>query len=97
MKRSRPDIETAISFLCKRVSKCDTQDWKKLKRVLAWLKGSIDDIRYFGMKNTNEINMKCWVDAAYAVHPDMKSHTGGSLSLGHGTLSNKSSTQKLNT
>ena len=41
--------------------------------------------------------MKCWVDAEYAVHPDMKSHTGGSLSLGHGTLSNKSSTQKLNT
>ena len=68
-----------------------------MKRVLAWLKGSIDDIRYFGMKNTNEINMKCWVDAAYALNPDMKSHTGGSLSLGHGTLSNKSSTQKLNT
>jgi len=97
MKRSRPDIETAISFLCKRVSKSDTQDWKKLKRVLAWLKGSINDIRYFGLKNTDEVYMKCWVDAAYAVHPDMKSHTGGSISLGHGTLSNKSSTQKLNT
>ena len=45
----------------------------------------------------SEERWKCWVDAAYAVHPNMKSHTGGSLSLGHGTLSNKSSTQKLNT
>ena len=53
MKRSIPDIETAISFLCKRVSKCDNQDWKKLKRVLAWLKGSINDIRYFGLKNNS--------------------------------------------
>ena len=97
MKRSRPDIETAISFLCKRVSKSDTQDWKKLKRVLAWLKGTINDIRYFGLKNNSEVYIKFWVNASYSIHPDMKSHTGGSLSLGHGTLSNKSSTQKLNT
>ena len=26
----------------------------------------------------------CWADAAYAVHPDMQSHTGGELSLGKG-------------
>lgn len=30
-KRSRPDIETAIAFLMTRVSKCDEDDWKKLK------------------------------------------------------------------
>jgi hypothetical protein len=26
--------------------------------------------------------MKWWVDASFAVHPDMRSHTGGALSMG---------------
>ena len=36
--RARPDLETEISFLCTRVSKNDVDDWKKLKRVLLWVK-----------------------------------------------------------
>ena len=38
-----------------------------------------------------------WVDASYAVHPDMRSHTGGTISLGRGGLLCKSTKQKLNT
>ena len=38
-----------------------------------------------------------WVDASYAVHPNMRSHTGGALSFGTGILHGKSSKQKLNT
>jgi hypothetical protein len=30
--------------------------------------------------------IKWWVDASYAVHPDMKSHTGGMMSLGKGAI-----------
>ena len=45
MKRVRPDIETSISFLMRRVSKSDVDDWWKLKRVLAYLKNTIDDVR----------------------------------------------------
>jgi hypothetical protein len=37
------------------------------------------------------------VDASYAVHPDMQSHTGGVMSLVTGGLICKSSKQKLNT
>ena len=40
---------------------------------------------------------RTWVDALYAVHLDCKSHTGGAISLGHGTLVCKSNKQKLNT
>jgi len=40
---------------------------------------------------------KSWVDAAYAVHGDMKSHTGGATSLGRGAIMCKSTKQKLNT
>jgi hypothetical protein len=42
-------------------------------------------------------NARWWVDAAYAVHPDMKSHTGGGLSLGTGIIYGTSKCQNLNT
>jgi hypothetical protein len=41
--------------------------------------------------------MCSWVDASYAVHQDMRSHTGGVLSFGTGGLLGKSTRQKLNT
>jgi hypothetical protein len=41
--------------------------------------------------------MNTWIDASYAVHPDMKSHTGGAVSFGTGAALSKSSKQKLNT
>jgi len=41
--------------------------------------------------------MKTWVDASYAVHGDMKSHTGGAISFGRGALISKSQKQNLNT
>ena len=34
MKRSRPDNETAISFICTQVKDPDIHDWVKLRRVL---------------------------------------------------------------
>jgi hypothetical protein len=37
------------------------------------------------------------VDASYAVHEDMKSHTGGVVSFRRGAAMSKSSKQKLNT
>ena len=38
MRRERPDLETAISFSCRRVTKIDLNDHKKLKIVLTWVK-----------------------------------------------------------
>jgi hypothetical protein len=42
-------------------------------------------------------SIRTWVDASHAVHPDMKSHTGGVMSMVTGVLAYKSSKQKLNT
>jgi hypothetical protein len=42
-------------------------------------------------------NVRWWVDVSYAVHPDMKSHTGGAMSLGQGVIYGTSKCQKLNT
>ena len=38
-----------------------------------------------------------WVDGSFAVHPNMRGHTGGGLSLGRGFPITTSSKQKLNT
>ena len=44
-KRGRPDIELAVSFLCTPVSKCNGSDWKKLRRVLCYLYGTINEVQ----------------------------------------------------
>ena len=41
--------------------------------------------------------IKWWVDASYAVHGNMRSHTGATMTLGGGAVYSKSSKQKLNT
>lgn len=41
--------------------------------------------------------VKWWVDSSFAVHKDMRSHTGGAMSLGKGAVYATSTWQKLNT
>lgn len=93
-KRSRPDIETAISYLTTRVSKSNERDWLKLKRVLSFLKRTIKDPRIIGAKSLHDLFT--WVDASYAVHPNMRGHTGGTMSYGTGVVHAKASKQKIN-
>jgi len=64
-------------------------------RVLKYLKGTINLFLTLTAVNTNVI--KWWVDGAYAVHPDMRSHTRGMMSLGRGCVYGTSTKQKLNT
>lgn len=93
--RARVDLLLAIAFLCTRVSKSTQQDLSKLKRVLEYIKGSMDQEYVIGADDLGHI--RTWVDASYAVHPDMRSHTGGAISLGRGGILCKSTKQKLNT
>ena len=41
--------------------------------------------------------VKWWVDGSYAVHPDMRSQTGGTMSLVKGAIISTSIKQKMNT
>ena len=95
MKRVRPDIETTVAFLSTRVSCSTLDDWYKLKRCLEFLNGTLNDKRIIGADGL--YMLYTWVDAAYAVHQNMHSHTGGCMSFGLGTIHAKSSKQKLNT
>ena len=93
-KRVRPDIDPTVAFLCTRVSKSCEDDWKKLKRLLCFIKSTIDDPRIIGA--TSLTDLYTWVDAAYGVHDNMRSQTGGAMSFGIGILHGRSSKQKLN-
>ena len=94
-KCARPDIQTAVSFLCTRVKSPDTDDYKKLTRVMKYLRATIN--MPLSLEGGNMRVIKWWVDASYAVHPDMRSHTGSSMSLGKGSIYSSSTRQKLNT
>jgi hypothetical protein len=94
-KRARPDIQTAVAFLCTRVKSPDVDDWKKLARVLKYLRGTVTMPLTLEASNLQVI--KWWVDASYAVHDDMKSHTGGVMTMGNGVVYATSTRQKLNT
>ena len=43
MKRTQPDIETAVTYLCTKVSQSSEDDWKKLRRLLSYCKGTINN------------------------------------------------------
>ena len=89
--RARMDILLANGVLCTRVSRKSTgDDRNKLRRLLEYsIKGSIDLVYTLGADDMHR--MRTWLDAAYAVHPDMKSHTGGVISFGLGGIVCKSS------
>ena len=94
-KRGRPDIEPALPYLCTRVSKPTIEDEKKLFRVLGYLADTLHDEQIIGADSLENLYM--WVDASYATHPNMRSHTGGAMSFGIGILHGKFPKQKLNT
>ena len=43
------------------------------------------------------IHVTAYIDASFAIHPDMKSHTGSVVTLGKGAIYAKSGTQRLMT
>lgn len=94
-KRARPDIQTAVAFLCTRVKGPDEDDERKLIRVLGYLKETLHIPLVLGADGSN--NVYWYVDASFAVHKDMKSHTGGVMTLGQGAVISMSTKQKLNT
>jgi hypothetical protein len=94
-KRARPDIHPPTTLLCTRVKGPSEDDWKKLIRMLEYVKGSLDDVLRLAADDLHVV--KWYVDASFAVHPDFKSHTGASMTYGKGAPMTMSRKQKLNT
>ena len=94
-KRTRPDIQTAISFLCTRVQGPTLDDWKKMGRCIRYL--SATKKMPLTLEASRDGAIRWWVDASYAVHPNMRSHTGATVTFGKGSPFSVSRKQKLNT
>ena len=94
-KRARPDIHTAIAALCTRVREPNEHDWRKLVRLIKFLNGTRADKLTLSADDLHVV--KWYVDAAFAVHPDFRSHTGAVMTYGTGAAQSISRKQKLNT
>ena len=94
-KWARPDLQTAVAFLSTRVKQPDHDDYKKLGRAMKYLRNTIT------LPHTLEADdlqlVHWWINGAFATHHDMRSHTGGAMSLGKGVIYGTSTRQKLNT
>jgi len=82
-------------LLCTRVSVPTEQDWKKLSQCIRYLQGSRE--LSLMLEADKGFNIKWWVNASFAVHSDMRSHTGMTMTLGKGSLYSGSVKQKINT
>jgi Reverse transcriptase (RNA-dependent DNA polymerase) len=94
-KRGRPDIQPVISFLTTRVQSPGQQDWFKLCKMIGFLKFTEDDVLTLSCDGSQ--NILWYIDAAFGVHNDMKSHTGATMTLGDGAIQSYSIKQKINT
>ena len=68
-------------------------DYKKLTHLIRYLCGTQQVSLVLGMHD--EGNVKWWIDASYAVHPDMRGHTGVTMTMGHGSVFSGTWKQKL--
>ncbi|KAG7367822.1 hypothetical protein IV203_030565 [Nitzschia inconspicua] len=94
-KRARPDLQTAVAFLTTRVVAPDCDDIKKLGRCVRYLRRTAH--LPLVLEASCVSNIRWWVDASYAIHPDMRSHTGATMTLGKGSVYSMSTRQKINT
>ena len=92
-KRVRPDLLLLCSILASRVNAPSIQDWNELERALRYINSTKDlGVR---LEIGRELTVDAYVDSSYGVHPDGKSHTGVSMSLGRGCIYGHSSKQRI--
>ena len=81
-----------------RVRKLDEDNWKKLRRLIRYLKRNIKLPLILRSDGVNVL--KWWVEVSYADHDNMREHTGGTMSMGkdgRGSIISIPKKQNLNT
>jgi len=76
LHRTRQYIQMAVAFLCTRVQSPEEDDYKKLTKVMQYLWAHRD--LTLTLEPGEQPNW--WVDSSYAVHPNMRNHSGIVLS-----------------
>jgi hypothetical protein len=93
-KRARPDTCLAIAFLTTRVRAPDTNDWEKLCHLMEYLRGNHD--RPLVLGTDNDGLLMWYINALFAMHLNIRGHTGGGLTMGRGFSMSVLTKQKLN-
>jgi hypothetical protein len=88
--RARPDTCLSIAFLTTRVRAPNIDDWEKLRHLMEYLRNLVLGAKKDGL-------LMWYVDALFAVHPNMRGHTDGGLTMGRGFPITASTKQNLNT
>jgi hypothetical protein len=71
--------------------------WTTGKRFNVFSSISVGPKKCASLEGDDTRIIKWWVDVAFAVHLDMCSQTGATMSLGKGSIYSSSLQQKLNT
>ena len=77
-----------------KVTKSNVDDLEKIKERSHIREKTIKDKRIIGVKALSDLYT--WIYAAYAVHNNIRGHTGGEISMGYGIIHGKYSKQKIN-
>ena len=94
-KRAKPECLTAVAYLATRVTRCVTDDVDKLNRLLKYINATKERGVTF-RPGTMGICIRLFIDAAYGLHGDGKSHTGSCVVIGDvGAVHCKSSKQTI--
>ena len=88
-------MQTVVAFLSTCVQWPDHDDYKKLAQAMKYLRKPITFPLTLEADDLQHVHW--WIDGAFATHRDMRSHTGGAMSLGKGVIYGMSTCQKLNT
>jgi hypothetical protein len=94
-KRANPDTCTAIAFLTRKVRSPGKDNWNKLVHLMIYIRCT--RTMPLIMSANGSVILRWWVDASFVVHPNVREHSGGGLSLGRGFPIVSSTKQKLNT
>jgi hypothetical protein len=78
-----------------RVTCSADSDWEKLTRMVKYLRQTADD--RLTLRADGSHALRWHVDASFGVHPDYRSHTGATMSMGQGAVISISRKQGLNT
>ena len=93
--RGRPDLALFIAFMTKKVLSPTQEDGRKLLRALRYMAHTSGAVLTLGYRGVPSLHV--FIDASFATHTDMKSHTGVLCTLGTGAMYTKSTAQKINT
>ena len=80
--KSRPEIKLAVSYFATKSNTHTNTDYNHMLNIIHYLSSTKEMGLILYKHNGNPLTIYCYVDAAYLLHADSKSHSGYTLSFG---------------